>query len=112
MQTLLLGPRLEALATATGCLSPRQVRLVGGMLAEIDRLDRRKTALAASRDSLDPEGELSRWQCALRLEQALVRFDAVSRRRIESGYRTPTRLEIALLAMLDCGGPTSVSYTI
>ena len=49
MQTLLLGPRLEALATATGCLSPRQVRLVGGMLAEIDRLDRRKTALAASR---------------------------------------------------------------
>lgn len=96
-----LRPQLEWLATATGQLSGRQVRLVGGMLAELSRLDRRRAALEAATAILDPDGVLSK-----ALERALRRFDAVSRRRIEAGYRPPTALESALLALLDCGGPT------
>lgn len=106
MQTQLLGPRLSELASATGTLSPRQIRLVGGMLAEIGRLDRRKTALLAARDALDPASELGNWQVALRLELAIKRLKGQPIKRILAGYRQPTEIEKLLIALLACGGPT------
>jgi hypothetical protein len=98
-----LRPRLEQLATVTGTLSPRQVRLLGGTLAELDRLDRRQAAILAARDALDPDRRLSTWQCAKALERALRRFDGTPRKRILAGHRPPSRLEIALLVLVTDG---------
>jgi hypothetical protein len=98
-----LGPRLHRIATATGALSPRQIQMIGGALDAIDALDVRQTALKAILDVLDPQGDVSRWALAQRLEGLLKRFNATARRRIETGGRPPTALESALLVMIDTG---------
>lgn len=106
MQTQPLGPRLSELASATGTLSKRQCHLIGGMLKELGRLDKRKTALAAAVAHLNPGGELSDHQVSLRLELALKRLSGQPLKRILAGHRLPTMLEIELL-ILASDGPTS-----
>ena len=97
---------LEQLALATGTLTVRQVRLIGGALAEIDRLERRKTAILAAWRLLPDEIAGNRWHAAMALESGLKRIQGVAGRRILAGYRQPTALESALLDMLQCNGPT------
>lgn len=102
----LLGPRLLDLASATGALSQRQIRLVGGMLEEIGRLNARKTALLRAVSCLPAEIATNRWQAAQAIEAGLHRVQGVAGRRIAAGHRPPSPLEAALLAMLAQGGPT------
>lgn len=99
----LLRPRLIDLATATGLLLPRQIRIVGAMLYEIDRLSARRTALERATAILDAGQGLSRWALAQRLEKALARFAAVGMKRVESGHRPLTELEKHLLVLLESG---------
>ena len=87
-----LRPRLEALAGATGALSPKQVRLVGGLLDRIDAEHVRVGAILTVAALLNPDGALSDWQVALRLERALLRFKATARKRIVAG-QPPTPYE-------------------
>lgn len=101
-----LRPQLESLALATGALSPRQLRLVGAALAEIDRLQHRQTAILAAWRLLPVEIASNRWHAAMALETALKRIQGVGMRRILNGHRQPSPLESALLEMLAAGGPT------
>lgn len=98
-----LRPRLEELAGATGRLSPRQVEMIGGMLAEVDRLERRRTALAGACVILSDGQGLSRWGKAQRLESHLRRFEKVGMKRVLSGAREPTELEVHLLVLMESG---------
>lgn len=99
-------PQLEALAMATGALTPAQVRMIGGMLAEVDRLERRKIALQGALRLLPGEIASNRWHAATAMESALKRIQAVAMRRILAGHRPPSPMESALLDMLAAGGPT------
>jgi hypothetical protein len=96
---------LESLALATGQLTAKQVRLIGDALAEVARMDLRQATLQTARAALDPDGNLSTWQVAIRLESALQRFQGAPLKRVKAGHRRPTALECALLVLLDCGGP-------
>lgn len=98
-----LGPQLTALASATGQLTGPQLRLVGGLLERLARLDRRQSALCAACRLLDPKRELSRWSLAIALETALARFAAVGARRVQSGARPATVLEQHLMVLLSGG---------
>lgn len=102
-----LGPRLLDLARATGQLSERQVRLVGGVLAELERLEGRKTAILEVLSCLPTEVAANRWQAALAIESGLRRIQGVAGRRITAGHRPPSPLEAALLDLLAQGGPAS-----
>ena len=95
--------RLIDLATSTGSLSPAQIRLVGSTLDKIDADNARKAALEAILGILDAGQGLSAWKLATRLESRLRRFEAVSRRRIESGARPATDEELCLAIL--SGGP-------
>lgn len=99
----MLGPRLLSLASATGKLTPAQVRLVGATLDALDRMNARQRALAGASAILDAGQGLSRWALALRLESALTRFDGHPRRRVLAGYRPPTAFEQHLLVLLESG---------
>ena len=101
-----LRPRLEAIASATGTLTARQVRLVGGMLTELERLTARQTALDAILATLDPDRDQSTWELAQSLECLLRRVQGVAGRRIVAGHRPPSPLEVALIDLLAQGGPT------
>ena len=101
-----LGPRLVALASATGQLTGPQIRMVCGMLERLERLNHRQAALQAACAILDPERELSRWSLAIALETALARFAAVGARRVQSRARPATVLEGNLMVLLS-GGPRS-----
>ena len=101
----LLAPRLLALATATGYLSPGAIKLVGGMLAELDRMNARQAAIFGAWSVLWPEVGSDRWRLALELEREIKRFEVVGYRRVKGGYRAPDSLEKHLTVMLDCGGP-------
>ncbi|MBK8185731.1 MAG: hypothetical protein IPK63_23680 [Candidatus Competibacteraceae bacterium] len=102
-----LGPRLLDLARATGTLTVRQARLVGGMLVELERLEGRKTALLRAVSCLPTEVAANRWQAALAIESGLRRVQGVAGRRVSAGHREPTPLEVALLDLLAQGGPAS-----
>lgn len=101
-----LGPRLLDLASATGALSQRQIRLVGGMLVELERLEARHAALELILATLDPDGDQSTWELAQRLECLLHRLQGIAGRRIAAGHREPSPLEAAMLDLLAQGGPT------
>lgn len=77
--------------------------MVGGMLAELDRMDARRTALEAACAILDAGQGLSRWARACALETALRRFQAVGMKRVISGARLPTPLESALIVLMESG---------
>ena len=101
-----LGPRLAALSLATGQLPGPAVRLLGGALAEIDRLTARQVALRRAANILDGGQGASLWESAQRLETALARFRPAYR-RIAAGHRAPhTELETAL-TVLSRDGPQS-----
>lgn len=95
-----LGPRLADLATTTGQLTARQVRLVGGMLEELDRLTTRQAALEVARRELARQVGRNSWHLALALESRLKRFEAVGYRRILATARQPTALELAMSELL------------
>lgn len=112
---------LEA-ATATGqLLAARLTALVGGLQAgsipasighrlaeavgDAERRMARQAALGVAVDWIDGGQGLSRWQIALRLEQALRRFQGCGYRRILEGGRRASALDRAFVELLN-GGPT------
>ncbi len=103
----MLALRLIELASATGSLTARQVTLIGGMLAAIDRLDARRTALERAVAILDGGQGLSRWALAVRLAEALARFQSVALRRVKTGARRPTALERDLQTILESGAQSA-----
>lgn len=103
----MLAPRLIALATATGSLTATQIRLIGGMLDAIDRLDARRTALERACAILDGGQGLSRWCLAQRLADALERFQSVALRRVKAGTRLPTALERDLQTIFETGAQSA-----
>ena len=99
-----LGPQLTALASATGQLTGPQLRLVGGMLERLARLDRRQSALQAAVVLIrrrDPALALT--ALARRLSAALLRFERYGR-LAPNGWRDRD-LEICCAALLAAGGP-------
>lgn len=98
-----IGPRLLALSTATGTLTPTQVHMIGAALVELDRLSARRSALEAACRILNGNQGLSRWGLALALESHLRRFRGKARKRIEAGWKNPSDWELILHVL---SGPT------
>lgn len=103
-----LAPDLFRLATCTGQLTGRQIKMIGGALAEVDRLERRKAALLGAWRLLWPEVAADRWRLAGVLSVRLRRIQCGRRRLILAGHRIADPLERELLELLDCGGPESL----
>lgn len=101
-----LSPRLRELSLATGSLSERSVKLLGGCLAAIADHERRLAALMAAIDYIqanDPAVGL--WAACAQLEADLRRFQTAWK-RIKSGNRDPRDVyEQSLVVLLEIPGP-------
>lgn len=113
-----IGPRLMALASATGQLSPAAVKLIGGMLNRLDVLvDReaaRSAALQVAIAALSAEWagrvKLSTHRMTQLLAAHLNRFESPAYARILAGKREcQDELEFALFALLENPGPRCLS---
>lgn len=103
-----IGPRLLALASATGTLSPRKVELLGGALRELAKLDAREKAFQTVCCAVDPEGRLSPTGLSIALSRDFRRFKAVAAGRIAKGHRPVANdIEAAWVVLCDCDCPAS-----
>jgi hypothetical protein len=103
---MILAPKLRELATATGMLSARSVRLLGGALAAIEAHEKRLAAVESAIQHLQRDDpSLSLWKCCERLEADLRRFETAFK-RIQSGNRTLRNgYEECLTTLLRISGP-------
>ena len=103
-----IGPRLLALASATGTLSPRKVELLGGALRELAEMNAKEKAFQTVCRAVDPAGRLSLTGLSIRLAQEYRDFKSRGYRRIAAGHRPVANdLEAAWVVLCECECPGS-----
>lgn len=94
----LVGAALEA-GSIPASIGHRLAMAVG----DVERRMARCAALRCAVAAINPDGGLSRWQTAQRLESALRRFESMGHQRVLAGHRRASQLDLAFCTLLESG---------